>query len=254
MSRTAWRTAARRVAPRILARVMSVHSWILLLGLVLSGCSDEESAESSPPTCDEQEIVDAESQEEFWRRWDAAEILAEEHPELPAILAALAKRFPFDGDLQREVRVRRESPTVVLVEMLTWSPDTSVFQAAALERNSGRWTVEEPAMPRTIACAFGPPATAVEVGSRMFESLRCGLCHPGGRESAAGPSLFGLFGRERRLSDGTVVVADEEYIRTILFARERPSVEGWGRTMPIYPDRFWRPDVDALIAYLKTLE
>ncbi|MBM3290637.1 MAG: cytochrome c oxidase subunit II, partial [Candidatus Hydrogenedentes bacterium] len=47
-------------------------------------------------------------------------------------------------------------------------------------------------------------------GEKLFTKMGCVTCHTG--NSPRGPSLAGVFGKERKFQDGSTVVADEEYL------------------------------------------
>jgi cytochrome c oxidase subunit 2 len=49
-------------------------------------------------------------------------------------------------------------------------------------------------------------------GEKLFQQLGCATCHRAD-SGARGPNLAGLYGRPVRLTDGHVVVADDNYIR-----------------------------------------
>ncbi len=216
----------------------------LLLALILTlGCSDTE--------------PDGLGREDarllrFFERWEAAAPI-DERPEPLAILAALDAKFPVSDGWQREVRLRRESPTVVLAWVDSWDSSTTIYQPAVVEWDAARWAVEEPIMTYSISCCFGP-SDPVEIGEQEFIRVGCAQCHS--RDgSPGGPSLHGLIGRERRLSDGRVVVADEAYIRRTIIARDRPTLQGWEPTMPSYSRmRLSDREIDALVAYVKSLD
>jgi cytochrome c oxidase subunit 2 len=80
-------------------------------------------------------------------------------------------------------------------------------------------TVEPPA----------PPAAAVAGDAEeLFEEYLCLACHTlDGSENEVGPTLKGLFGRPRTLTDGTTVIADEDYLRDSLLYPEKHVVEGY---------------------------
>lgn len=97
----------------------------------------------------------------------------------------------------------------------------------------------------------------------------CEACHSLDGSDGVGPTWQGLYLREEVLTDGTVVVADEEYIRSSILEPNNQIVEGYASgVMPQnYGERFAAQEeeilasegveidiIDDLIAFIKTLE
>jgi cytochrome c oxidase subunit II len=93
-----------------------------------------------------------------------------------------------------------------------------------------------------------------ELGKALFVKRSCSNCHSLDGTRIQGPSLKGLFGREEQLSDGSKVVADENYFRDSLFNPAGKVVQGYPATMPVFKGILKDKEVDALIAYLKTIK
>jgi cytochrome c oxidase subunit 2 len=90
-----------------------------------------------------------------------------------------------------------------------------------------------------------PPAVA---GARLFVSLGCSKCH-----GQTAPTLAGLFGRQETLEDGSVVVADEAYIRESILNPPAKVVRGFPRWMPSFRGQLSEEQVMDLVAYVKSL-
>ncbi|GIX06179.1 MAG: hypothetical protein KatS3mg115_0582 [Candidatus Poribacteria bacterium] len=87
-------------------------------------------------------------------------------------------------------------------------------------------------------------------GAQLFSTLGCSSCHlPGG----VGPSLEGLYGSRVRLSDGSVVLADEAYLRESILNPGAKIVWGYPASMPSYQGLIGEAELQALVAYLRTL-
>ncbi|HEY3243973.1 MAG TPA: c-type cytochrome, partial [Phycisphaerae bacterium] len=115
-------------------------------------------------------------------------------------------------------------------------------------RMRGRIVVLEPARYEAWlagAVADEPPASA---GERLFTELRCITCH-----GTQAPTLAGLFGRRVRLQDGTVVVADESYLRESILDPQAKLVAGYPPLMPTFRGQVSEEQVMQLIAYIKSL-
>jgi cytochrome c oxidase subunit 2 len=89
-------------------------------------------------------------------------------------------------------------------------------------------------------------------GSVLFRNLGCSGCHgPASRVKA--PRLEGIAGRPTPLSDGTTVVADDQYIRdSILFPQKQLAI-GYPPIMPTFRNLVSEGDLVALVAYVKSL-
>jgi cytochrome c oxidase subunit II len=96
-----------------------------------------------------------------------------------------------------------------------------------------------------------PPA---ERGKQLFVSRSCNTCHSLDGTRIQGPSFKGLFGRDEELADGSKVVADENYIRDSILNPQGQLVKGYPATMPVFKGLLKDKDIDALIAYIKTLK
>jgi cytochrome c oxidase subunit 2 len=94
-----------------------------------------------------------------------------------------------------------------------------------------------------------PPVTA---GEELFTRLGCDTCHFQGGQPR-GPSLANLFGEPVRLSDGTVVTADEAYVRESILNPAAKVVAGYQSIMPTFEGRLSEEQIFHLIEYIKSL-
>jgi cytochrome c2 len=89
-------------------------------------------------------------------------------------------------------------------------------------------------------------------GQKLSNSKGCMACHSvDGEKQQPCPNWKGLFGKERLLVSGDTVVADEAYLANSITNSWDQLVQGYGKTMPPY--NFPQEEVDALVAYLKSL-
>lgn len=98
----------------------------------------------------------------------------------------------------------------------------------------------------------GAPDPQACWGQKLYGSKGCIACHGvGGERQQPCPNWSGLFGKDRLLTSGETVVADEAYITNSILNSWDQVVEGYGKTMPPYnlPDE----EVQALVAYVKSL-
>jgi hypothetical protein len=104
-------------------------------------------------------------------------------------------------------------------------------------------------MPPECAGAADPMACW---GQKLSNSKGCMACHAvDGVKQQPCPNWKGLYGKERPLVSGETVVANEEYLANSILNSWDQVVQGYGKTMPPY--NFPQEEVDALVAYLKSL-
>lgn len=91
-----------------------------------------------------------------------------------------------------------------------------------------------------------------QVGEQVAQQSGCGTCHGAG----IAPAFEGLAGSERTLDDGETVIADEAYLRESIVAPDAQVVEGYSADlMPEdFAERLSEEDIDAVIAYIQSLE
>ena len=94
-------------------------------------------------------------------------------------------------------------------------------------------------------------------GRALFTRFGCGGCHNVGPGTGGGtvraPSLVGLYGSPVPLSDGTVVIADDRYIRDSILNPGAQVVASYENLMPNFSGQLAEEDVIKLIAYIKSL-
>jgi cytochrome c oxidase subunit 2 len=96
-----------------------------------------------------------------------------------------------------------------------------------------------------------PPA---ELGKKLFASRSCITCHSLDGSRIQGPTFKGLFGRTETIADGSSIKVDENYIRESLLEPTKKVVQGYPAVMPTYKGLLKETDIDALIAYIKTVQ
>src|ERR1700752_3379735 len=89
-------------------------------------------------------------------------------------------------------------------------------------------------------------------GEKVFAELGCATCHrPDGQ--GRGPNLQGLFGKTVQLEDGRTVTADENYIRESILDPGSKVVNGFKPVMPTFQGLVSEEQLNALVAYVKSL-
>lgn len=95
--------------------------------------------------------------------------------------------------------------------------------------------------------------TPVEMGKDLFQNkLGCASCHAGGPQQR-GAKLEGIFGKEVKLVGGQTVIADDNYIRNSILNPASQVVEGFQPIMPTFKGQVTEEQLNALVAYIKSL-
>lgn len=97
-----------------------------------------------------------------------------------------------------------------------------------------------------------PPA---ELGALLYKRQGCAQCHPNDTTTTgkAGPSFAKTFGTQQKLASGETVTIDENYIRRSILEPLAQVRAGFQPVMPTYQGRLRENEIDALIAYIKSL-
>ncbi len=91
-----------------------------------------------------------------------------------------------------------------------------------------------------------------KVGEQLFSSLACNTCHAGD-SGARGPVLNGIVGTKVALQGGNIITVDDNYLRESILQPEAKVVAGYQPIMPSFSGVVTQDQVNALIAYIKTL-
>lgn len=91
----------------------------------------------------------------------------------------------------------------------------------------------------------------VERGEKLFTQNGCQTCHSLDGTTKTGPTLQGIFGKERELENGKTVTADENYIRESILNPNAKIAAGFGPMMPSFQGQLNDDQIDAIIEYIK---
>ncbi len=91
-------------------------------------------------------------------------------------------------------------------------------------------------------------------GERLVNSAGCLNCHGVEGKGKIGPNFRGVYGSKVALEGGKTVTADEDYLRESIVDPGAKVVKGFPNVMPTYKTTLSKGDVDAVVAYLKTLK
>jgi cytochrome c oxidase subunit II len=89
-------------------------------------------------------------------------------------------------------------------------------------------------------------------GEKIFGELGCATCHRSD-STGRGPNLQGVYGKPVALADGRTVTADENYIRECILDPGAKRVKGFQPIMPTFQGLVSEEQVNALVAYVKSL-
>jgi cytochrome c oxidase subunit 2 len=118
-----------------------------------------------------------------------------------------------------------------------------------------RWVASatKPTMTGGVASKTGG-LTLAQQGRTLYEKFQCAGCHEGSAVSQGrGPSLAKLYGQRRQLQSGKSVIADDAYLRNVLYYPNEYALAGWPQSMPSYKGTLSESDVLAINAYVKTI-
>ncbi|HWB54429.1 MAG TPA: c-type cytochrome, partial [Tepidisphaeraceae bacterium] len=94
-----------------------------------------------------------------------------------------------------------------------------------------------------------PAESPAASGKQLFTSLGCVECH-----GQRAPTLAGLYGSKVTLQNGSVVVANEQYIRQAINNPSSQIVAGFPGIMPSYEGQLSEEQLFELIQYIKSLK
>ncbi|MBX3293753.1 MAG: cytochrome c oxidase subunit II [Acidobacteria bacterium] len=95
--------------------------------------------------------------------------------------------------------------------------------------------------------------TPVEMGKDLFENkLGCASCHAGGANQR-GAKLEGIFGKEVKLVGGGSTIVNDDYLRNSILNPAAQVVEGFQPIMPTFKGQVTEEQLNALVAYIKSL-
>lgn len=93
-----------------------------------------------------------------------------------------------------------------------------------------------------------------EVGKQLAEKQGCLVCHTTDGTAKIGPSWKGVFGTDEKLVGGGTAKVDENYLKESILDPTAKVVDGFTPSMPPYQGKLSDRQVDAIIAYIKSLK
>jgi cytochrome c oxidase subunit 2 len=93
-----------------------------------------------------------------------------------------------------------------------------------------------------------------QTGAALYNQYQCSGCHSAEAVSRGrGPSLIGIYGKNRQMTDGRVIKADDGYLRNVVYYPNEYPLAGWPQGMPSYKGILTEDQVLSINAYIKTL-
>src|SRR5690606_28252164 len=90
--------------------------------------------------------------------------------------------------------------------------------------------------------------TIQQIGEKVFTS-KCLACHNATAEKKVGPGFAGVFGTERKFTDGTAQVADETYLRVSILNPSEKIVEGFPNAMTPFQGQISEEELTGVIEF-----
>jgi cytochrome c oxidase subunit 2 len=112
--------------------------------------------------------------------------------------------------------------------------------------------VMEPAEHAKWLAGQPAPDSLVAAGERAFRNRGCSGCHAPNSAIRA-PLLDGIYGKKVPLADGTLATADDQYLRDSILLPNKQISAGYEPIMPTFQGQISEEELNAIIAYLKSL-
>ena len=111
------------------------------------------------------------------------------------------------------------------------------------------------AAPAATADVASAAVSPVAHGEALAKEYACTACHATDSTNVVGPGWGGLHGSQVELVDGSTVTADDAYLAESIRAPDAKIVIGYTPgTMPAYDALLSDDDVNAIVAYIRSLE
>lgn len=110
-------------------------------------------------------------------------------------------------------------------------------------REYADWLANNGSKPQTL--------TVAQAGEKIFNKVGCNNCH-GGADNQRAPSLAGIYGKTRVMTDGARYIADETYLREAILRPSNKITKGYINSMAAYEGQLTEEEVVSLLAYIKS--
>ena len=82
----------------------------------------------------------------------------------------------------------------------------------------------------------------------------CNACHSINGDDGVGPTWKALYMANREMADGSIVVADENYLKESIIYPAAKIAKGYPNVMPSYAGLLNDEEINAIIEYIKTIK
>jgi len=94
----------------------------------------------------------------------------------------------------------------------------------------------------------------VELGRALYVDKGCNACHSLDGRDVIGPSFLNLYGSERKFTDGTSAIAEENYIRESILEPSKRVTVGFQDVMPAFEGQLSENEIQGLIAFIRSVD
>ncbi len=94
----------------------------------------------------------------------------------------------------------------------------------------------------------------VALGESKYQAAGCKMCHSVDGSRGIGPTFKGIFGRQEKLSDGSTITIDEDYIHESIIDPQAKIVAGFAPVMPTFAGKLKDAEIHGIIEWMKTLK
>ncbi|HET9047771.1 MAG TPA: cytochrome c [Chiayiivirga sp.] len=169
---------------------------------------------------------------------------------------SLMPNLPFQGD---------EVPQLIAFLKYTSAMDTEGWPPKVLSGDFNTRLARLKGAPVVASASAAPAAAAPEAapaaadpvarGEALTQEYACTACHATDSSKLVGPGWGGLHGHAVSLADGSSVTADDAYLAESIRTPDAKLVAGYTPgTMPAYAQLLSDDDVNAIVAYIRSLE
>lgn len=105
---------------------------------------------------------------------------------------------------------------------------------------------------RAWAAGSTSGASLAQNGERLFATMGCNACHSANAQ-ARGPNLFGIYNSRIRMTDGSMMVANDAYLREKILNPSLHVPAGYVPIMPTFQGQISEDGLIDLVEYIKSL-
>ncbi|WP_018131339.1 cytochrome c oxidase subunit II [Effusibacillus pohliae] len=114
-------------------------------------------------------------------------------------------------------------------------------------------TEPQPEFEKFLADAKKASEEGPQAGQKLAMQ-NCLSCHSTDGSKSAGPSWKGLYGSQQKLTNGSTVKVDDEFIKKVLEDPTANVPEGYSPSMPSFKGKLDEKQIKSIIEFIKTLQ